>query len=158
MSKHNRRNRRRNTRPARDAFPVVPQQEPTPQIPEERGVNPEQITKLLSAVDGYSNAAAFLGEDSPLLSAGTFCRSGLTQNPALLTTAYRENWLATRIIDMPSEDMTRAWYTLTGNIPEEDMEDLKRLEARHSVKRELTDPVEIGLQPVGRSFLRGVKK
>lgn len=65
------------------------------------------------AADGYSNAAAFLGEDSPLLSAGTFLRSGLTSDPERLTAMYRESWLTMRIIDMPSEDMTRAWYRLT---------------------------------------------
>ena len=32
-------------------------------------------------LDGYSNAAAFLGDDSPLLSAGTFARNTLTSNP-----------------------------------------------------------------------------
>ena len=62
------------------------------------------------ALDGYSNAAAFLGDDFPLLASGTFRRSGLTSNTELLTVTYRENWLAKRIIDMPCEDMTRAWY------------------------------------------------
>ena len=104
--------------------------------------NPTETTKLLASADGYSNAAAFLGADSPLMSAGTYLRSGLTSDPALLTTAYREFWIATRIIDTPAEDMTRAWYTLTGDIPEEDLEDLKRLEARHSVKQELTDALK----------------
>ena len=46
---------------------------------------------LLSAFDGYSNTLAFLGEDSPLLSSGTYRRSGLSDNTELLTTAYREN-------------------------------------------------------------------
>lgn len=101
--------------------------------------DPAKQAKLLASMDGYSNAAAFLGADSPLMASGTYLRSGLTSNPVLLTTAYREFWLATRIIDTPAEDMTRAWYTLTGNIPEEDFADLKRLEARHSVKQELTD-------------------
>ena len=96
---------------------------------------------LLSALDGYANAAAFLGEDSPLLAAGTFVRRGLTANPELLTTAYRESWLAKKIIDMPSEDMTRAWYTLATSLPEEDLQDLRRLEARHSVKQELTNAI-----------------
>ena len=58
---------------------------------------------LLAAMDGYSNAAAFLGEDSPLMAAGTFLRSGLTSNTEQLTTAYREFWLATRIIDTPAQ-------------------------------------------------------
>ena len=93
------------------------------------------------AQDGYNNAAAFLGESSPLLSAGTFVPSGLTSNIRLLTTTYRECWLATRIIDTPAEDMTRSWYTLTGKFDPEDLADLKRVEAKHSIKQELTDAI-----------------
>ena len=89
--------------------------------------------------DGYSNPAAFLGEQSPLLASGTFLRSGLTSDPELLTAMYRESWLTKRIIDMPSEDMTRAWYSLSAAVPEGDLHALRRLEARHSVKQELTN-------------------
>ena len=99
---------------------------------------------LLSALDGYSNAAAFLGEDSTLISAGTFIRTGLTSQPELLTTTYRVSWLAKRIIDMPSEDMTRAWYSLSTSLPEEDLHDLSRLEAKHSVKQEITNAIRWG--------------
>ena len=91
------------------------------------------------AKDGYSNAAAFLGEQSRLLSSGTFLRSGLTSDPELLTAMYRESWLTMRIIDMPSEDMTRAWYRLLSSPGEEAVQELRRLEARHSVKQELTN-------------------
>ena len=91
------------------------------------------------ALDGYSNAAAFLGSDSPLFSSGTFLRSGLTSDPELLTAMYRENWLTMRIIDMPSEDMTRAWYRLSADISGDQLHALRRLEARHSVKQELTN-------------------
>ena len=106
--------------------------------------DPAEQAKVLSALevsarDGYSNAAAFLGADSPLLASGTYLPSGLTSNPRLLTNAYREFWLATRIIDTPAEDMTRAWYSLTGDFTQEELADLRRLEAKHSVKRELTD-------------------
>ncbi len=93
----------------------------------------------LPALDGYSNAAAFLGEDSLLLSSGTFIRSGLTADPDLLTAMYRESWLTMRIIDMPSEDMTRAWYRLSAPPDEAQLHALRRLEARHSVKQELTN-------------------
>ena len=94
-----------------------------------------------AASDGYSNAAAFIGEDSPLMTAGTFTRTSLTQNTELLTSAYRTSWLAKRIIDMPSEDMTRAWYTLSTSLSEEALSDLQRLEARHSVKQEITNAI-----------------
>lgn len=90
---------------------------------------------------GYSNAAAFLGEESPLLSAGTFIRSGLTSDPELLTAMYRESWLTMRIIDTPSEDMTRAWYRLSTALDEDALHALKRLEARHSIKQEMTNAI-----------------
>ena len=100
-----------------------------------------QTRRLLEALDGYSNAAAFLGDDSELLSAGTFQRSNLTSDSELLTTAYRENWIVKRIIDMPSEDMTRAWYRLSTGLRPDAIHDLKRLEARHSVKQEITNAI-----------------
>ena len=93
----------------------------------------------LRAGDGYSNAAAFLGEASPLLSAGTFLRTDLTADPELLTAMYRESWLTKRIIDMPPEDATRAWYRLTASVGGEALHALRRLEARHSVKQELAN-------------------
>ena len=93
---------------------------------------------------GYSNAAAFLGEDSPLFSSGTFLRSGLTSDPELLTAMYRESWLAMRIIDMPCEDMTRAWYRLSSAVTDRQAHALRRLEARHSVKQELTNALRWG--------------
>ena len=87
---------------------------------------------------GYSNPPAFLGASSPLLSGGFFERSGLTADTRQLTAAYRESWLAKRIVDMPGEDMTRRWYTLTTSMGEEDLQALRRLEAKHSVRREIT--------------------
>ncbi len=121
--------RKKKNRNSRRALPAVPD------------IDAGAQARLLSSLDGYSNAAAFLGADSPLISSGTFIRSCLTANTELLTAAYRENWIATRIIDMPAEDMTRAWVTLTGNIDEEDLADLERLTARHSIRRELTDAI-----------------
>ena len=94
-----------------------------------------------AALDGYSNAAAFLGEESPLFSSGTFLRSGLTSDTELLTAMYRESWIAKRIIDMPSEDMTRAWYSFVSAPPEKDFRALRRLEARHSLRQELSNAV-----------------
>lgn len=67
--------------------------------------------------------------------------ASLTDNPALLTDLYRESWLAKRIIDMPCEDMTRAWYELETELPPEDLEQLRALEARHEIRREITGAI-----------------
>ena len=121
--------------------------QPASNLPEQKK-NPltrdQKLKELLMALDGYSNAAAFLGEASPLLSSGTFSRSNLTSQTELLTVTYRESWLAKRIIDMPCEDMTRAWYSLSTSLPEKALHDLYRLEAKHSVKQELANAIRWG--------------
>ena len=91
-----------------------------------------------AARDGYVNPLAKLGGASALMASGSFERS-FTAAPALLTSLYRESWLAKRIIDMPSEDMTRCWYTLS--LPPEEAEELKRLEAKHEIRREITNGI-----------------
>ena len=98
------------------------------------------LSKTLG-IDGYSNSAAFLGDESPLIASGTFHRSGLTSQTELLTTMYRESWLAMRIIDMPSEDMTRAWYKAATEMDDDDLDMLRRLEAKHSIKQEIANAI-----------------
>jgi hypothetical protein len=88
-------------------------------------------------LDGFGNSASNTGIDSPLLAGGRFVRSDHSNEE--LTTTYLENWAARRIIDMPAEDMTRAWYSLATALPENAMDDIYRLEAKHSVKQEITN-------------------
>ena len=117
------------------------------QTPNPRPSKPAGLLKILSnlgsslGLDGYSNAAAFLGDDSPLISSGTFHRSALTSQTELLTVMYRESWLAMRIIDMPSEDMTRSWYKASTEMDEDDLDALRRLEAKHSIKQEIANAI-----------------
>lgn len=92
-------------------------------------------------LDGFSNPAAFIGEDSPLMAASTFTRSNLSQQPERLTVMYRESWLAMRIVDMPSEDMTRAWYRPSTKMDDDDLDLLRRLEAKNSIKQEIANAI-----------------
>ncbi len=96
---------------------------------------------LKKASDGYQNSLAGLGDASPLLSGGTFIKSGLTSNLELLTTLYRESWIAKRIIDMPSEDMTRSWIRIISSLEDEDLSMLHQVMKRHNIRKELTDAV-----------------
>ena len=105
-----------------------------------RMLNMETIRRIAGA-DGYSNAAASTGMASPLSASGTYVRSNLSRNPELLTTMYRENSLAMRIIDYPAEDMTRAWITYTGDMAADDLSCIKSLEAEHNIKGELTNAI-----------------
>ena len=92
-------------------------------------------------LDGYRNTAAHLGSNSTLMAGGGFARSNLVTEE--LTTAYRENWLAKKIIDMPAEDMTRKWYILSTSASREDVDEIHHLETLHSIKREITNAIRL---------------
>ena len=94
-----------------------------------------------TGLDRYSNPLAGLGASSRLLSAGTFLPVNLTRDTEELTNMYRGSWLAKKIIDMPAEDMTRNWYTLSTSLPREMLQELAELEATHSVKQEITNAI-----------------
>ena len=132
------RNRRKTARGKSASCPTNHHSAPVDQQSRIRRQN-ELITG--SARDGYQNALAGLGDASPLLASGTFLRSGLTSDIALLTTLYRESWLAKRIIDMPSEDMTRAWIRITSDLDDGDMRLIEKAMKTHLIRKELTDAV-----------------
>lgn len=90
-------------------------------------------------LDGFGNRFANSGIDSPLMAGGRFVSSEHSNEE--LTTTYLENWAGRRIIDMPAEDMTRAWYSLATALPENAMDDIYRLEAKHSVRQEITNAI-----------------
>lgn len=69
--------------------------------------------------DAYQNALARLGMNQPnLLSASEYPLSRLTGDQRLMTSLYRGNWIARRIIDTIAEDMCKNWYALRGVSPE----------------------------------------
>ena len=96
------------------------------------------------ADDGYVNSLAYLGEASPLQDASDYERHPISRQYELLTVLYRENWIAARIVDMPCEDMTRAWYSISSEIEQEKLDELAKLEAKHNVKKEITDAIRWG--------------
>ena len=96
------------------------------------------------ADDGYVNSLAYLGEASPLSQANDYERHDISLDYNLLTILYRENWLAARIIDTPCEDMTRSWYSISSEIDQDKLDELQKLEAKHSVKQEITNAIRWG--------------
>ena len=93
----------------------------------------------LIAKDGYTNGIAYLGEASDLSRANDYERNSISRDYELLTVLYRENWIAKRIIDTPCEDMTRSWYRVATTLDPDRIDELEKLEARHSVKQEITN-------------------
>lgn len=69
--------------------------------------------------DAYQNALARLGMGQPnLLSASEYPLARLSGDQRLMTSLYRGNWIARRIVDTIAEDMCKNWYTLRGASPE----------------------------------------
>ena len=93
----------------------------------------------LTVGDGYVNSLAYLGEASDLTKANDYERHSVSDDFEKLTVMYRENWIAKRIVDTPCEDMTRAWYTVSSEIEQPQLDELAKLEARHNVKQEITN-------------------
>lgn len=104
-----------------------------------RPMQPNTQSKSLSVRDGFINTLAYLGEASELNKANDFERHSITRDTETLTVMYRENWIAKRIIDMPCEDMTRAWYTLASEMEQDKLDELAKLETKHNVKQEITN-------------------
>ena len=109
-------------------------------IPPKQVVEPQK-NRSLSAMDGFINSLGYLGERSDLQKANDYERHSITRDYELLTTLYRENWIAKRIIDTPCEDMTRAWYTISSAVEQDMLDDLAKLEEKHNVQSEITNAI-----------------
>ncbi len=79
--------------------------------------------------DAFSNPIARLGFGTQdLLQATEYPLTRMTQNHQLLTSLYRENWIAQNIISTIPDDIVRKWYTLKSNVTPEQMDALQKLE------------------------------
>lgn len=108
---------------------------------EEKNKRKLKAARKGNARDGYSNPAAGLGAASLLQSSGHFLPPEMNYDLRDLTNIYRGNWLAKKIIDMPAEDMTRNWYSISTSMPVEHVQKIKDLEAKNSIKMEITNAI-----------------
>ena len=104
-----------------------------------RPVQNDKKAEVLSALDGFINSLAYLGEANKLEQSNDYERHIITRDFETLTVMYRENWLTKRIIDLPCEDMTRAWYSISSEIEQDKLDEIAKLEAKHNVKQEITN-------------------
>ena len=102
-------------------------------------VQTDKRAAAMRALDGFINSLAYLGEANELEKANDYERHTITRDFELLTVMYRENWLTKRIIDLPCEDMTRAWYSISSEIEQDKLDEVAKLEAKHNVKQEVTN-------------------
>lgn len=94
-------------------------------------------------LDAFTNAAARMGYATPSLAEATeYELIRWTNDYWLMVTLYRNHWLARRIVDLPAQDMVKAWPKLNCDLKPEEIENFNRTIARtftaNRVKKALT--------------------
>ena len=90
------------------------------------------------AWDYFRNALARTGYDTPGLMGGTeYPLVRLTFNYWELVSLYEGSWVPRRIVDVPAQDMVRAWPTLTSDISPKELTRIDRALRRTNAKNNL---------------------
>jgi phage-related protein (TIGR01555 family) len=90
------------------------------------------------AHDFFANLIARTGYGSPNLIEGTeYPLVRLTYNYWLLISLYEAHWVVRRIVDVPAQDMVRAWPTLTSDIEPKDLARIDRALRRTNTKNQM---------------------
>ena len=99
-----------------------------------------------SFADGFSNLTAKLGISGAdnQLSQGYYAFNYLTQNRAQLDAAYRSNWLASALVDCVADDMTRAGFSILGDIAPEKITEFTSKIAQKGLFEDVADGIRWG--------------
>ncbi|HET8689350.1 MAG TPA: DUF1073 domain-containing protein [Methanosarcina sp.] len=96
--------------------------------------------------DGFSNLVGKLGFGNVdnQLSQGYFDFNYLTQNRVQLEAAHRGNWLCQALVDRIAEDMTRAGFTIHGEIDPDRLSDFQAIIQRKGIMQDIGDGIRWG--------------
>ena len=130
--------------------------------PQERVRSPSPAdmhqTAIRLALDSYTNSLARLGDGEANLSAANAYRlNRRTQDYNLMTTLYRNDWIATRIIDAVAEDMTKNWFEFSGALSPDSLSAFAKAERKTAVKQNITTGIKWGRLYGGAAGLLMVK-
>lgn len=79
-------------------------------------------------MDFFRNVAARMGWGTPSLAERTeYQMERISLNFWLMLTLYRNHWIARKIVDLPANDMTRAWCKLTSQLSPGDIQRFDRV-------------------------------
>lgn len=82
-------------------------------------------------LDYFANMAARMGSGTPSLAeASEYEMVRLSNNYWLMLTLYRNHWIVRRIVDLPAQDMTRAWCKINCEMPPADIQEFDRVVAK----------------------------
>ena len=99
--------------------------------------NKEVVKSTKKTSDNMQNLATGLGTDKSKASHDTWNLDTMN-NWHQLESVYQSNWIAGRIVDVHSEDMTREWRT----IKSDGAEDIKQLEEHLMIKTKTQDALQ----------------
>ncbi len=100
-------------------------------------------TKGRLTADSFINLPARLGLGSDnLLSGSRYPITRYTQDYALLNALYRNDWIASRIVDTPAEDMCKNWFDLDTSINPDYIDSFRKAERRANVRAKVLSGVK----------------
>lgn len=107
-----------------------------------RKASPKQPDNRQVALDYFSNLLARIGWNTPSLPEATdYQLVRLSLNYWLMLTLYRNQWIARRIVDLPADDMTRAWPKLACDLAPDQIEifdrTIRRTRTPHAIRQAL---------------------
>lgn len=110
------------------------------------------------AADGLQNVVAGLGTGRDKMSYGEYGQV-LTLDRNALENMYRASWLAKKIVNLPAEDMTRAWRTFQfddESVQEDNQFAIEEAERKLCIRQKVQDAITWGRLYGGGVLLLGV--
>ena len=113
--------------------------------PTDRNRPPRTQAQDRQVFDSYSNPFARLGFGQPnLMEASEYPITRITQDYAKLQSMYRNDWIASRVIDTIPEDMTKNWYSLVSQIQPDQIKAYETTERRTHLKQRILEGLKWG--------------
>lgn len=105
----------------------------------------QQVPNMARAQDQFVNTAARTGMGSPnLFNDSHYELVRFSYNYWDLITLYRNHWISRRVIDVPAQDMVRAWPRMTSDIDPKDIDKVNRAIRRTNTKQNYTTGMQWG--------------
>ncbi|MBR6705634.1 MAG: DUF1073 domain-containing protein [Clostridia bacterium] len=113
--------------------------------PTDRNRPPRTQAQDRQVFDSFSNPFARLGFGQPnLMEASEYPITRITQDYAKLQSMYRNDWIASRVIDTIPEDMTKNWYSIVSQIQPDQIKAYETTERRTHLKQRILEGLKWG--------------
>ena len=117
-----------------------------------------QGTVSAMASDMFTNFGARQGFGTPSLGQGAeYTLVRLSYDYWQLITLYRNHWISRRIVEVPAQDMVKAWPTLTSDIDPKDLTLIDRALRRTNTKNNILTALTWGrgCNAIPSAWMRG---